>query len=134
VGWRELFQGLRYHGTFTALRDAWQEQLGIPNAATVNRRLGRLIRCGRCSPESCPRCFCGALLQTEPPALLEQLERIAGGRSAEAAAWIATALGELVVERVTSFGTPPIRAALEAARSAPDRERLLALIAALRGI
>jgi hypothetical protein len=131
VGWRELFQGLRHHPTFTALRDAWQQQLGAQNAATVNRRIGRLIRCKSCEPASCQRCFSGVLAQTEPPALLEELERLAGAPVEETAAWITAALGELVVERVQDLRTDATRAALEAARAAPDRQRLLALVGAL---
>jgi transcriptional regulator with AAA-type ATPase domain len=133
VGWRELFEGLRHLGSFAALRDAWQEQSGAQNAATVNRRIGRLIRCRGCQPATCPRCFSGALLQTEPAALLEELERLAGGPSADSGAWIARALGELVVERIKGFGTEGSQAALEAARLAPDRQRLVALVNALRG-
>ena len=129
VGWRELFQGLRNHASFTALRDAWQRQLGARNAATVNRRIGRLIRCDRCDPSTCPRCFAGALAQSDPAALLAEIEGLAP--AGEGGAWIAAALGELVLERVESFRTERSRAALEAARAAPDRERLLALIGAL---
>jgi transcriptional regulator with AAA-type ATPase domain len=126
VGWRELFQGLRHHATFTALRDAWQQQLGVHNAATVNRRVGRLIRCDRCEPATCPRCFSAALAQTDPAVLLGELEGLIGGDR------IAATLGELVVERVEGLRTAATRAALEAAWASSDRERLLALVAALR--
>jgi len=132
VGWRDLFQGLRHHATFTDLRDAWQLQLGARNAAAVNRRIGRLIRCDRCEPETCPRCFSGALAQLDTGALLDQLWRLAP--SGEDGAWVAASLGELVVERVEAFRTDETRVALEAARAAPDRERLLALLGALRGV
>ncbi|MBI5532824.1 MAG: sigma 54-interacting transcriptional regulator [Deltaproteobacteria bacterium] len=133
VGWRELFQGLRHFKTFTALRDAWQQQLGAQNAAAVNRRVGRLIRCDHCDPRTCPRCFSGALAQTEPAVLLSEMERLADASTGDASAWIAAALAELVVERVEGFRTDRTRAALEAVRAAPSRERLIELLGALRG-
>lgn len=132
MGWRELFQALRHFGTFTAVRDAWQQQLGAQNAATVNRRIGRLLRCDHCDPATCMRCFSGVLRQSDPMVLLKELVRMAGGRIGDAAAWVINALSELVVERLESFRTDAIRGAVEAARSAPDRDHLLALISALR--
>jgi transcriptional regulator with AAA-type ATPase domain len=133
TGWPELFVGLYHHGSFAALRDAWQRQLGARNAATVNRRIGRLVRCDRCEPVTCPRCFAGALAQTEPGQLLARLEQLgleAGVPAGQVSAWIATALGELVVGRSEAFRTEAIQDALNASRA--TGQGLVTLIGALR--
>jgi hypothetical protein len=131
----ELLQGIHVHGGFTALRDAWQAQLGAKNAAAVNRRVGRLMRCDRCEPAQCPKCFVGALAQHASEDLLARLDTIADQLSmpeADRPGWVVLALRELLVERIELFRQDAPRNALVEAATAGTRAALVPLIETLR--
>lgn len=133
--WAELFGAVHHLGGFAELRDAWQKQLGAKNAAAVNRRIGRLVRCDRCEPATCPRCFLGQLEQLEPGPLVERLSQIAAHArvpDGEVMRWIPAALRELVVERIDQFRNADARAALASATISGDRADIEALLGTLR--
>jgi transcriptional regulator with AAA-type ATPase domain len=135
VGWPELFQAVHHHRSFARLRDAWQEELGARNAAAVNRRIGRIIRCDRCEPSSCARCFVGALAQADPELMVQRLEQLADRTGVPAGGvndWIVAALRELVVERTALFNNDAARAAVADASRSGGRGGLMALIATLK--
>jgi len=133
--WAELFGAVHHLGGFTELRDAWQVQLGAKNSAAVNRRIGRLVRCDRCEPATCPKCFVGQLAQLEPGPLMERLAQVAAQTRVgedEVMAWIPTALGELVVERMDVFRNTEARAALANATANAGRADMETLLSTLR--
>ncbi len=133
--WAELFGAVHHLGGFAELRDRWQQQLGAKNAAAVNRRIGRLVRCDKCDPEGCPKCFVGQLAQLDSPALVDRLTQVgAGARVQESALmrWIPTALRELVVERIDLFRNDEARAALSTASVSGERADIEALVSTLR--
>lgn len=133
--WAELFSAVHHLGSFAEVRDAWQQQLGAKNAAAVNRRIGRLLRCDHCEPATCPKCFVGQLAQHEPGPLVELLREIGTGAGVDddrLMRWIPAALGELVVERLDVFRNGEARAALAKAATRADREAVEALLGTLR--
>ncbi len=133
--WADLFGAVHHLGGFSELRDAWQTQLGTKNAAAVNRRIGRLVRCDRCDPATCPKCFMGQLEQLEPGALVERLTQVAVQTrvdEGEVMRWIPVALRELVVERIDQFRNTEVREALTGATTSADRAHIEALLASLR--
>jgi sigma-54 interacting transcriptional regulator len=135
TSWAELFGAVHHLGGFTELRDAWQVQLGAKNSAAVNRRIGRLVRCDRCEPSTCPKCFVGQLAQLEPGPLMERLEQVAAQTRVgedEVMAWIPAALRELVVERMDVFRNTETHAALANATASAGRTDMEALLSTLR--
>jgi len=133
--WAELFGAVHHIGGFAELRDAWQAQLGTKNAAAVNRRIGRLVRCDRCEPATCPKCFVGQLAQLEPGALIERLTQVAALTQvdhAEVMRWIPAALRELVIERVEQFRNAEVRQALASATASTARNDIETLLDTLR--
>jgi len=133
--WAELFGAVHHLGSFAELRDAWQDQLGAKNAAAVNRRIGRLLRCDRCEPALCPKCFVGQLAQLEPGPLVDRLTQVATGARVdrdEVMRWIPAALRELVVERIDQFKNAEARAALANATVSADRVDIERLLGTLR--
>jgi hypothetical protein len=134
ASWTDLFCAFHVHPSFTSVRDAWQAQLGVKNAAAVNRRIGRLIRCDRCEPASCPRCFLGVVAQTDADELVHRLEQL--GRKANVPQeklhrWIAAALRELVVDRVEIFKNDAVKSTVPAPAAA-QRADIRGLLAALK--
>lgn len=133
--WAELFGAVHHLGGFVELRDAWQQQLGAKNAAAVNRRIGRLVRCDRCEPDTCPKCFLGQLAQLEPGPLVDRLTQVATAARVgedDVMRWIPTALRELVVERIDQFKNSDARAAVASASVSADRADIEQLLDTLR--
>jgi hypothetical protein len=84
---------------------AHRESRGLPgaNARSVNKEIGRLIRCDRFPRAECQRCFCCRLVAGGAPYVIARLDRTArdAGLATDAVVgWIARGVERLVLDRL----------------------------------
>jgi transcriptional regulator with AAA-type ATPase domain len=143
--WPDLFllaHRLPDRAALTEVLVAHRERSGLPgaNARSVNKEIGRLIRCDRFPRSGCQRCFSCRLVTGGAREVIARLDRTArdAGLAADAVIpWIARGVERLVVDRLgrdaAAWHGP--REALQAAgrSSAADLEAALAEVARMLG-
>ena len=143
--WPDLFLLTHRLPDRTALTEtlvAHRESRGLPgaNARSVNKEIGRLVRCDRFPRADCQRCFSCRLVTSGSAEVIARLDRTArdAGLSSEAVVpWIARGVERLVVDRLgrdASAWSKPREALQAAARStSADLEAALEVLSRMLG-
>jgi len=143
--WPDLFlltHRLPDRAALTEALVAHRERRGLSgaNARSVNKEIGRLVRCDRFPRSGCQRCFCCRLVTggaSEVIARLNRTARDAGLASDAVVPWIARGVERLVVDRLGSGADEwrGPREALQAAgrSSTVDLEEALVEVAQMLG-